>query len=109
MAWSWSHTPDGIQNVLDNISKLSDAQLATIFGEWCASTPGTDSFNEKVYHRARKVAYRLIEEGCRDVLIEVVQTRTENLGLCTNGGHYAWVCPYGCHFVSFSPETEEVR
>lgn len=41
-----------------------------------------------------------------DVLADYVAERAEEHAMCDNGGFDAWVCPSGCHTVSFSSREE---
>lgn len=111
MAWSWSHTAEGIQAVMDNIADQSEDWLETVYAEWRAAKKdphhcGWDSvaFNERRYERALKWA-----KQHHDFLVEPIQTWTEELSTCTNGGHEAWCCPYGCHTVPFDREAEDAK
>lgn len=154
MAWEWSHSAEGMQNVRDNTALLPRDELEVIYAEWKAC--------DAVYHTAlaeREAGKQRLREICEtynsdadvwpsevadeydeltdrldtpeptwdsnafdqdayttaiedakfltdDVLADYVADRAEEHAMCDNGGHDAWVCPSGCHTVSFSSREE---
>lgn len=143
MAWSWSHSAEGMQNVRDNIALLEDDDLIVIYAEWKACdaanrkqrlesaisewdgededdvTVGdllrkydaknaddydSNAFDNAAYERAEIEAKELIAKGI-DVA-KYIADRAEEHAICDNGGFNAWVCPSGCHTVSFSSADE---
>ena len=105
MSWEWSHT--GYENVRENLLELDKRTLDVIWAEWAANTVFGDeeSFDEAKYDRALTRAAGFPA----DILANDIWENMSNQGLCTNGGHAAWSCPYGCgcHMVSFDREEEE--
>jgi hypothetical protein len=105
MAWSWSHTVEGMENVRKNIMAKGREWLEVVYAEWHASVhveDEPDGFNQHDYQRALQHAKTLPD----DVLAEYVCERTEEYATCSNGGHEAYCCPYdcGCHSVAFDLE-----
>ena len=106
MAWSWSHTAEGMENVRQNIMAQDREWLEVVYAEWHArvsveDTP--DEFNEHDYQRALQHAKTLPD----DVLADYVWERASEHATCENGGFEAHCCPFGCacHMVSFDLET----
>ena len=104
MAWSWSHTAEAYDNAWQNIAELPKETLDVIYAEWKARTfdgepdcEECERFNERRYDRALRHASALSAV----VLAEVIWDNAEEQATCDNGGFNAWVCPYGCHTVSF--------
>lgn len=84
--------------------------MRVIYAEWQAyrQADGEDGeeFNENTYEHAY-AAYDDEDTWKSDA--ENIWGWIEDLRTCTNGGFRAWVCPYGCHTVSFDRENEENR
>ena len=106
MSWSWSHSSEGIQNVMDNIEKLSDEDIRIVYAEWkaCDSAQDgeydNDAFDSSAYDDALKASGNIDIDG----LVQYIQDRCSEAAICDNGGFNAWVCPSGCHTVSFEKE-----
>ncbi len=64
----------------------------------------SDNFNEDAYERAKIEATELIAKGID--ICDFIYERAEQEATCDNGGFNAWMCPSGCHTVSFSPSEE---
>jgi hypothetical protein len=64
-------------------------------------------WDDPVYQAALKEAKQLPA----DALADDVWERASELRTCTNGGHEAWICPYGClsHMVPFHRSTAFIR
>ena len=106
MAWSWSHSQEAYCNARDNVLDLPRDVLEVIYGEQHAGdTHDSEQFSQWHYARALSKARKLTA----DILAESVAERMEELATCSNGGHRAWVCPYGCHTVSFDRESVEAE
>ena len=107
MAWSWSHTTEAYHNAEQNIANLSDEKVAEIWAEWnaCEDAEQPELDNDR-YERMHAAAMERIREGRRDELEEEIWGKASELATCTNGGHEAWLCPFGCgcHMVSFDKE-----
>lgn len=106
MTWSWSHTQEGMQNVENAIRELDDDTLAQIYTEWiCAIVvKGEYIFSRSLRDRgAFKTAVNLVE-NMRAELIDFIIDKTNAHAECTNGGHEAHICPFGCHRVSFDSD-----
>jgi len=108
MAWEWSHTAQAYDNARENLPRLDREDLQIIFAEWRAAQGkggaianqgfNTD-FNQKKYDRALKYSAGL----SHDQLVDFIWDHASDLATCDNGGFNAWVCPFGCHTVSFDP------
>lgn len=70
----------------------------------------SSSLDSSKYEAERKELTRLAKCGLihKDVLVDDIWERASNLATCTNGGHDAWMCPFGCHMVSFSTFSERM-
>lgn len=110
MAWSWSHTQEAYLNVRENIRDLPGKVMREILAEWAAKTgDGPDDFDDDAFLEERS---RLEEQGVPlDVMADRIYDLASDQATCTNGGHKAWLCPFGCgpHMVGFDRERERVR
>ncbi len=116
MAWEWSHTQEAYEKGRKNLAKKSITELLVIRAEWEATTwedkdtfqgPNLDidKYNKTIerlqalYKMARRsdVDIKTLKEQYANEIWE----KAEELRTCTNGGHEAWVCPYGCHLVAW--------
>ena len=102
MAWSWSHTQEAYAACRDNLMCYTPkGTLNVIFAEWEAHKKPDDgddeNFDVAEYHAALKKARRT----ARAELADHIWERMEEQATCTNGGHQAWACPFGCHEISF--------
>lgn len=108
MAWEWSHTPEAYQDARLNLADLETAELRVIYAEWQANAPGGyyddegyqgDDFDQEAYDEALVEAVEL----SHDALVDYIWEQADQQRTCTNGGHQAWICPYGCgcHLVAF--------
>ena len=108
MAWEWSHTPEAYENARLNLADLSTKNLRIIFAEWHAwggESSSTSDFNKALYKDALKSATQI----AGDILVDSIWERAEEHRTCDNGGFNAWVCPFGCHTVSFDREEVEAE
>ena len=107
MAWSWSHTAEAYQNARDNFLELPPSTLRVILAEWAAAKRneyGGYDFNLRKYRKAIRENYRLerrLGPHILESLAEDCWNKIEELATCDNGGFDCWVCPFGCHTVSF--------
>ncbi len=99
MAWEWSHTDQAYANAEENLKDLGTDDLQVIYAEWKAMNQDGD-FEPQVYKQHLKEA----EDIADDILAGYIWERSSEQRTCTNGGHMAWVCPWGCHLVSFDQE-----
>ena len=108
MTWEWSHTPEAYAAAERNLHRLPVDELRVIWAEWEADKPTPDpdwpgdwltGFDDDRYHEA------LTEAGNLDgpALIGAIWEKASEQRSCTNGGHEAHLCPYGCgpHLVAF--------
>lgn len=112
MAWEWSHTQEAYDSAYDNLSNQSREFLEVTYAEiqalgkqWHNGTykGHTEPFYSSVYKRNLSSAKRTPT----DLLVDAIWEFACNQATCDNGGYNAWVCPYGCHTVSFSKEGED--
>ncbi len=104
MAWSWSHTQEAYDNACLNLALLDKSELDIIYGEWQAHIDESSSlvtgFDEKCYYIGLDIA----KHTDVNILLDKIWTKVKAFATCDNGGFKAWVCPYGCHTVSFDKE-----
>jgi hypothetical protein len=106
MAWSWSHSAEGLSIARDNLAKKPKEELEIIFAEWRAnqrkhgiqdgelhdySEAGQARWHKK-YNRALEHAKKLPD----DVLVDFIWERAEEYSTCSNGGFELYMCPGGC-------------
>jgi len=114
MAWEWSHAPEAYENGRRNLAKKSLEDLMIILAEWRASNWDEDAVNTELdldVYAGELAQLKAEDREARNFKIPA-STRKENLAdsiweyaerlrTCTNGGHMAWVCPFGCHLVNW--------
>ena len=108
MSWEWSHTQEAYEHARENLEKLPHSELAIIHAEIQATRhdtryTGFPQFNRNRYNKCLEYAKLFTCEQ----LIEYIWEYAEQYRTCTNGGHMAHVCPYGCHTVSFGGNDNE--
>ena len=117
MSWEWSHTNEAYENARDNLEKLSADTLAVIMAEWDAFEPNehfsssSSTLNLEKYKQRLKYHRLQLRSGLdKQALANSIWDRAEKLRTCDNGGHNAWMCPFGCnrHRVSFSTFAERM-
>lgn len=106
MAWEWSHTNEAYENAYENLEKLPKKELDIIWAEIQACIVPNDgsgdihsnNFDEEIYEKS------LIQAKQRKnfSLIADIWDFASEQAICDNGGYNAWLCPSGCHTVSFS-------
>jgi hypothetical protein len=116
MAWGWSHTEAAYENARENLYALDAEDICIIWAEWRAAVPVEDDeaeFKPKKYAKALKKAKLRIEEGLADRgdIVTPIESMADEIwehasayATCDNGGFNAWVCPWGCHTVSFDKD-----
>jgi hypothetical protein len=104
MAWEWSHTPEAYADAEANLRDLPRNELKTIFAEWkVLEYAGKTDLG--AFYTERKKARRFTNEQLAD---EIWRHASEKR-TCSNGGHDCWVCPHGCHTVSFTRTAPSSR
>ncbi len=115
MAWEWSHSAEAYEAVRLNIGDLSRDDLREIYAEWRADVPHDDEreycyddyFDEEIYNKTLR---ETVENKIHDEsLVGTIYDYAQDQAVCDNGGFEAWVCPYGCHTVSFDRDSEKDR
>jgi hypothetical protein len=107
MTWSWSHTDEAYQNVRDNIADLSQDTLKIILAEWQEYVAGGRKEREFNLDRYEKYLSAMSGLFIGETAQESIYQLAKQESNCENGGYEAWVCPYGCHRVSFDREQED--
>lgn len=109
MSWEWSHTGEAYEIAWENLARFSMFRLIRILAEWQAAEPsstGAFGFNsEKYATELRRLKKECAESRiAKDSLVDAIWEKASTSRVCTSGGHWAWMCPFGCwnHFVSFS-------
>ena len=120
MAWSWSHTNEAYEGIEEQLQLKAEAAnngdtdaaewLHVVWAEWIASNwradqPNTD-LNLRKYETALARAKRQGESMGYDKLASDIWNWNSELATCTIGGWDAWVCPFGCHLLSFGAEVD---
>lgn len=106
MAWEWSHTVEAYIAARRNLETQPNAWLARCYAEWhCTRKDG--AFSNRLHDMAERRALRLIAKGLRDAIVNEIWEHAESLRTCDNGGFNAYMCPDGCHTVSFSGDATE--
>ena len=102
MAWEWSHTTEAYANAYENLCDLPVNELRIIYAEWIANEHNED---DNPTHDMDLDRYESVLRDCQSMTDEALSYHiwelTRNFVTCDNGGHNAWVCPYGCHTVPF--------
>jgi len=114
MAWSWSHTAEGIEGFRAQLHAQPRAWLLNVWSEWKANPEGhfrprkfgSDDFDERRAIRAYCSADAWMSN---EALADRIFDLAERQSTCTNGGWEAWACPYGCgsHTLPFDAPEEE--
>ena len=116
MTWDWSHTQEAYDNVYYNISQLSLETLREIateiktYQDMLAQRPERVieglSDREILWHPELHEMYlEQVNKLPADILVDLIYKFAAEQAECTNGGYEAYVCPYGCHSVSFNRDS----
>lgn len=120
MAWSWSHTQEAYEIARYNLGRLKKGELNTIYSEWRVHLheeeikrkegEAFDNDEELEIEFTHEQMMKMFEDTKRearkiphDILADQIWEWASEASTCDNGGWNAWVCPDGCHTVSFSP------
>ena len=108
MSWSWSHSVEAYQAAENNMRDLPLEKLVIILAEWKAAEPDEDGdtgFDQEKYTDAIHSIQSELEAGTlyKDMIEDDIWKRMSEQATCTNGGHEAHCCPFGCgcHLVGF--------
>lgn len=125
MTWNWSHTQEAYDNVYYNISQLSLETLKEIatpfilrlkaaeiktYQDMLAQRPERVieglSDRENLWHPELHNSYlEKVNNLPADILADLIYKFASEQAESTNRGYEAYVCPYGCHSVSFSRDS----
>jgi len=110
MAWEWSHTEEAYEAVRTQIGQQPREWLEVVWAEWVtAKRVSSDMYSHAEFdNRTYATCLARAKGKTDDVLARCVWWWAEAYRTCTNGGHMAHCCPYGCmgHMLPFSPEEE---
>lgn len=107
MAWEWSHTPEAYFAAYENVQNETREFLEVAFAEWHGNGGQYGSGNLSRFDiSAHDKALERAKSLPADILADFIWQHAETQKTCDNGGFNAWVCPYGCHTVSFSCEVD---
>lgn len=114
MSWSWSHTADAHVNARAQLSVLNRETRNIIAAEWLAAIPHPRlgvGFSAELDTRKYPKSLIRVAAWTDGRINEFIWDRMEKLETCTNGGHEAHCCPFGCipHMVPFDPVGVELR
>lgn len=114
MAWEWSHTAEAYDAAHENLHDLPHMVLREIWAEWHAQRCALPEHAGKAHKPSGDFCltcyqHELIDSAqyMRDTLANAIWPWAQEQATCDNGGFNAWVCPYGCHTVSFSRDDDE--
>ncbi len=106
MTWEWSHTAEAYRDAETNLRDMPRDELVIIWAEWraCSDLDDRDYFDQEKYDAALNDSCALSDER----LADDIWTQASELRECTNGGHFAHMCPYHCdpHNVAFDVHPE---
>jgi hypothetical protein len=110
MAWTWSHSPEACEAALNNVAYQERQWLEAVWVEWCVhdverkdNQTLLTSFWSPEYARLYATYEARSRLKTTDYLREFIRERVDGYRTCTNGGHNAYGCPYGClpHLLPF--------
>lgn len=107
MTWEWSHTHEAYAAAQRNVEKKEKEWLEVVYAEWKVHEIDQDCnfWDDEAYENALIEAKELPD----DTLAEFIWEQMSEQANCTNGGHEAHCCPYGCgcHMVPFNDEDDD--
>ncbi len=113
MAWEWSHTQEAYAIARWNLEHKDDDFLLECWAEFATdkaenSTPDGFDYERWIGYYEEQIAKAKDQLGMsRSSVVDDIWNWASKERTCSNGGHDAYVCPDGCHRVSFStPEPE---
>jgi len=112
MAWEWSYSQEGLENIRENIEKMEVEDLVICLAEFKAyneDCPG--NFDGDRYDVAIENMDTFIKDHkgltyVKELFARELYDKSEELRTCNNGGYAVWVCPFGCHTVSLDTIRE---
>lgn len=101
MSWEWSHTNEAYEAAKSNLQSKDRDFLEVAYCEWVAMLATVKNENLdwlEVYN----AEMQRVKEMQTESLIDHIWERASELRTSDNGGFNAYMCPDGCHTVSFS-------
>ena len=106
MAWEWSHTNEAYHNAYENLHDCDMVFLAEALTEWILSVNSCLGTIDKQIESLILTDEYNDRENLADAVWKFASSYDWGR-LCDNGGFNAWVCPHGCHTVSFDREDND--
>lgn len=113
MAWEWSYSHEGIDNIRQNIMDMDTETAIVALAEHQALASREDyanGFNSAEYDRslARLNAdLETLGESFGEMIKMELFDQASEIATCENGGFNVWACPFGCHTVSASRDDDQ--
>jgi hypothetical protein len=109
MAWEWSFSEEGYSTIYENIHKMSREDLIVCLAEFAMYEHGGETEQDDLDEYTRKQLDLEVGPFVQETLADLVWDKASSWDYrtCDNGGHFAWVCPYGCHKVPLDLEEIE--
>ena len=110
MSWEWSHSDEAYNAAYQNLHNLSRPELCEILTEWDMEIFHEGSYDKYSIRHAELLndPYETCETLADQIWLQCSESQEINGSwfgrTCDNGGFNAWVCPHGCHTVSFDDE-----
>lgn len=106
MAWEWSYSQEGLDNIRDNIMDMDIDRAIEALAECKAQGSREDfegGFDSDTFEvESKRLASELKRNGAyfADIIKEELASQSAKIATCDNGGFQVWICPFGCHTVS---------
>jgi len=104
MAWEWSYSAEGEQNIHDQIHAQNREWLEVCWAECESAIPrqhGEYEFDEAGF--GEKLTEAGTKERTDEQLADVIWKHAQKIRTSDNGAHNAYCCPHGCHMVPVTP------
>jgi len=107
MTWEWSHSPEAYAAAQTHVENKPKEWLDVVYAEWQVyhhCNQDQNDFDQAKYEEALAEAKELPDS----TLAEYIWEQMSEQANCSNGGHNAYCCPYGCgcHYVPFHLKCE---
>jgi hypothetical protein len=105
MSWEWSPGNEGGDTAYDNLHAQDREFLTVAYAECMAA------YQEGIRTELDSAAYDQHLQEAADLanytLADAIWDHAVEIRTCDNGGHRAWVCPFGCHTVNIDEVEDE--